>query len=248
MTDVLNNSTSLATVATGYKVLHVAARIMDMDVDAQGDGKNAAWRRYFVLTVMATIKAVDRKGLARMVFGQDGKPSKTFGNIFALAVSAYAAMATPEEYNEIRAMGIDDAYKALIDLLDRHMSILSVAGKNEYAKFCMFATAEQAATHRSQIAANAAEAAADGEPEAAADGEPEAVAQVAAANQPERTAAQAAIAALHEASRDDLMSVAAAIAVRLSVEDLRTMAADLAAMVANIDAAATAKAAKKIAA
>lgn len=99
---------ALASVAIVYKVLHVAARIVDMDVDAQRDGNNAAWRRYFVQTVVATFRPVDIKSLARVFFGQTGKPSNTFGNIFALANSAHAASTTLEERKE-GAMGIEVA-------------------------------------------------------------------------------------------------------------------------------------------
>jgi hypothetical protein len=57
---------------------------------------------------------------------------------------------------------------------------------------------------------------------------------------PERTAAQAAMAALHEASRDDLMDVLSHIVTRIGTEDLTMVRDQLTAILANMAAQAEA--------
>jgi membrane protein involved in colicin uptake len=126
------------------------------------------------------------------------------------------------------------------------MSALEVSSKNDYDKVCNLSPAEAAAKREADAAAKAeADAAqkATQEADKAKALEAEADAQAKADATPERTPAQAAIGALQDAGRDDLMSVMAHIVTKLSVEDLAMVRDHLEAIIANATPAPVAVAA-----
>lgn len=115
-----------------------------------------------------------------------------------------------KKWADIAQMTIDEAVTASLAMLNRHMAALEVTSKNDYDKYATF-TAEEVAAARQR----------------------EADAKAEADVQPERTAAQAAIGALMDASRDDLIQVAAHIVPRIGIDDLKMMHDALTAMLAN---------------
>lgn len=222
--------------ATGYQTATVVARIMDMDVDAQGNAEKAAWKRYMGLALLAIAKGVDKKKLIEAVFGKGGKASKTFQNMYSMADKARNTVLGNRSWDEIRAMNMDEATATVLTMINRHMLTLDVSSKNDYDKVCNLSPSEAAAKREADKAAaneEAAEKIAKAEADAAAATEAEAEAQSKADAKPERTAAEAAIGALAEASRDDLMTVMAHIVGRMSVDDMHMMHEQLAAMLAN---------------
>ncbi|WP_051903850.1 hypothetical protein [Neorhizobium vignae] len=235
MTQVLE-----AAKVAGYQTSTVIARIMDMDVDAQGNGEKAAWKRYMGLALLAIAKSVDKKKLIEAVFGKGGKPSKTFQNMYSMADKARNTLLGNRSWDEIRAMPMDEAMSTVLLSINAHMSALEVSSKNDYDKVCNLSPAEAAAKREADKAAKAeadAAKAAEAEADKAKVTEAEADAQASAAQQPERTPAQAVIGALIDASRDDLMTVAAHILTRIGVEDMALMHETLTAMIANAAAA-----------
>jgi hypothetical protein len=236
-------ATATENKATGYAVKTVVARIVDMDVDAIGNGEKAAWKRYTVLALLAMAKGVDKKALINEVFGKGNKPSKTFQNMWSLADKARTPMLGNYKWSDIAVMPIEEAIATALGMLNRHMATLDVTSKNEYDRFATSSPDEVKATREREAAAKAEEAKAKDEAEAKAKedkAEKEEKAKDKADATPERTAAQAAIGALIDASRDDLMQVAAHIVTRIGMDDIRLMHEALTAMLAN-DAAAKAK-------
>jgi hypothetical protein len=239
-TEMTNEATK---TNAGYSVKTVADRIIGMDIDAQGNGERAAWKQYLGYAHLAIAKGVSKKNMVTAVFGKDVKPSKNFDNMWSLAEKSHhnPLLLGNQAWNDIRVMGIDDALTAVIGLVNRHMATLNVGGKNAYGPLCgksleaIEAEKEQAEADAAQEAqATAAKLEADAE--SAKDAE--AKAQDAASAKPERTPAEAAIGALADASRDDMMQVLAHIVTRLSVEDMAMVQEQLTAMVVNATAAA----------
>ena len=235
-----NEVTKELKASTGYKVDTVVAHIIDLDVDAAGNAEKAAWKRYLVLILMAQAKAVDKKKLIEAVFGKGGKASKTFQNMWGVAGNARNVVLGNRSWDDIRAMDLKEAKDTVLLSINAHMSSLDVSSKNDYEKFCSLSPSEAAAKREAEAeAAAAAKAEADAKVEASkveADAKEEA-AQEAADAKPERTPAQAAIGALMDASRDDLMAVAAHILTKIGTDDMRLMHEALGAMIANAAAA-----------
>lgn len=230
----------------GYTVKAVIDRIVALDIDAGGNTEKAAWKRYLGLCLLSLAKGWDVKRVVELVFGKGEKPSKNFQNMMSLAklVRHNPDLLGNHKWADVGVMSIDDAQNAVFDMINRHMAVLAVSSKNEYAKWGGSSLAEIELRKKAEAEAAAAaeaekaEAAAAAEAEAA---EAEADAKDKADATPERTAAQAAIAALHEASKDDLMSVFAHIATRIDLAALKQAHGDIAAIIANLEAAADAK-------
>jgi hypothetical protein len=235
--------TTETTKILGYAVKTVADRIAAMDIDAQGNAEKAAWKRYMGLSMLALAKGVAKKNMATAVFGKDAKSSKNFDNMWSLAEKARnnPLLLGNRSWDEVRVMSIDEALDTVIGMVNTHMNVLNVGGKNAYGPICGMSLEEieaKKANDEADAKAEADEKAAKIEADADAAKVAEDEARSKADARPERTPAEAAIGALGDASRDDLMSVMAHIATRLSLEDLQMMQMEIAAMVANAQASA----------
>ena len=223
-------------LASGYTVKAVAARIADMDIDAAGNTEKAAWKRYLALCLMALAKGVEKKAIVDMVFGKGGKASKTFHNMWTMANKARGHVTGNMAWSDVAAMGVEEAFNTTIQMINRHMSMHDVTGKNAYDAVCNMSLEEVA---QAKANADAAKAEADAEAAAAKEAadkakvEAEAQAKV---NAQERTAAQAAIAALHEASKADLQQVMYFILNQLGVDELEAVQGQIADVLAAIPA------------
>lgn len=226
--------------ATGYAVKTVADRIAAMDIDAQGNAEKAAWKRYMGYAMLALAKGVAKKNMATAVFGKDAKPSKNFNNMWSLAEKARnnPLLLGNRSWDDVRAMGVDEALDTVIDMVNRHMAVLNVGGKNAYEPLCGLSLEEIAAKVENDKADAKAEADAEAakvEADAEAAKEAEAAAQEAAGKRPERTPAQAAIAALEDASKDDLLAVMAWITTKVDLGNLKAMQREMQAIIANME-------------
>lgn len=223
----------------GYAVKTIVDRIAAMDIDAQGNAEKAAWKRYMGYAMLALAKGVSKKNLATAVFGKDAKPSKNFNNMWSLAEKARnnPLLLGNRTWDDIRPMSIDDALDAVIVMVNAHMAVLNVGGKNAYEPLCGLSLDEIAAKAENDKAekAEADEKAAKVEADEKAAKEAEAAAQDAAAARLERTPAQAAIAALDEANKDDLLTVMAWITTKVDLGDLKMMSRELVAIIANME-------------
>lgn len=224
----------------GYAVKTIVDRIAAMDIDAQGNAEKAAWKRYMGYAMLALAKGVSKKNLATAVFGKDAKPSKNFNNMWSLAEKARnnPLLLGNRSWDDIRPMSIDDALDAVIMMVNAHMAVLNVGGKNAYEPLCGLSLDEIAAkvaNDKADEKAEAEEKAAKVEADEKAAKEAEAAAQDAAAARPDRTPAQAAIAALEEAGKDDLMSVMAWITTKVDLGHLKAMLRELGAIIANME-------------
>jgi hypothetical protein len=231
------------TKVLGYAVKTVADRIAAMDIDAQGNAEKAAWKRYMGLSMLAMAKGVSKKNMSTAVFGKDVKSSKNFDNMWSLAEKARhnPLFMGNRSWDDIRAMAIDEALDTVILMINAHMSVIDVGGKNAYGPLAGMSLEEIAAKKANDEADAAQEAqatAAKLEADAESAKDAEAKAQDAASAKPERTPAEAAIGALADASRDDMMQVLAHIVTRLSVEDMAMVQEQLTAMVVNATTAA----------
>ena len=230
--------TNETTKALGYAVKTIADRIAAMDIDAQGNAEKAAWKRYMGYAMLALAKGVAKKNMAAAVFGKDVKASKNFDNMWSLAEKARnnPLLLGNNAWDDVRAMSIDEALDTVIGMINRHMAVLNVAGKNAYAPLSGMSLEEIEAKKANDAADAASEAEAAQKADEAtklAANEAEAKAKEKADTTPERTPAQAAIGALADAGRDDLMTVAAHIVTRLEPADLALMHEALTAMIAN---------------
>lgn len=222
MTEAASTTLALVNGATGYTVKAVAARIMDMDIDAAGNAEKAAWKRYLSLCLLALAKGTDKATIVKAVFA-DGKASKTFHNMWTLANKCRGHVTGNMAWTDVAAMGIEDAFNATIQMINRHMAVHGVAGKNAYDDVCNMTVEEVALAKANAKAAKAEadkEAAEKEEADKAKAKEDEAKAKSEAADKAERTAADAAIAALHEAGKVDLQKVMYFILNQLDDEDL----------------------------
>lgn len=235
-----------------YAIKAVAGRMADMDWNAGGNAEKAAWKRYTALAIMATIKGWDKKDVALEVFGPADpsapvkagkrpkvKTSKTFDNAYSLATKAVNAIPhfVNRTWDEVTALGVGEAQDMVIDLINQHMRALEVGGMNAYEPLAGLDPAMLAA-RLANDEAKAAEAEAAATSAAEAEAEAETAARDKAEAAPERTAAQAAIAALAEASLDDMMDVLAFVIGRVDVGTLKMVHRDIGAMVANMEAKA----------
>jgi hypothetical protein len=230
-------------VPVGYTVQSVITRIAALDIDAAGNAEKAAWKRYTGLACLSIAKAWDKKKVVELVFGKGAKPSKTFQNMWSLAEKARNNMVGNRSWAEIKLMPIEEALDTAIMMLNAHMAVLSCSSKNEYEKFCNLSPSE-AEDKRKQEVADKAAAKSEAEAATAQAADTQQVAEDDATAKadalPERTAAQAAMAALHEASRDDLMDVLSHIVTRIGTEDLTMVRDQLTAILANMAAQAEA--------
>lgn len=223
---------------TGYAVKTVADRIASMDIEAAGNSEKAAWKRYAGYAMLALAKGVAKKNMAVAVFGADAKPSKNFNNMWSLAEKARnnPLLLGNRSWDEVRAMSIDEALDTVIGMINTHMNVLNVGGKNAYEPLSGLSLDEikaKKANDEADAKAEAATKAAKLEADADAAKELEANAQAEAATRPERSPSQAAIGALHNASKDDLLNVMAWIAGQLDIESLAMMNGELSAIIAN---------------
>jgi hypothetical protein len=202
MTEVLKAS-------AGYAVKTVADRIAAMDIDAQGNAEKAAWKRYMGLSMLALAKGVNKKNMASAVFGKDAKPSKNFSNMWSLAEKARnnPLLLGNNAWDDVRAMSIDDALDTVIGMINRHMAVLNVGGKNAYeplAGMSLDEIAAKVANDEADAKAEAEEKAKAKEAEKLAADEAEAKAQEKASAAPELDIVQRIYAASAGASPDEI--------------------------------------------
>jgi hypothetical protein len=200
-------------IPTGYTVASVISRIMALDVDASGNAEKAAWKRYMSLCLLSLAKGWDLKKVAEQVFGANAKPSKTFQNMASLArkVRHNPELLGNHQWADVKVMAIEEAQDATIAMINRHMAVLDVSSKNEYEKFCEFSAVEAGEKRQQDADEKAAAAKAKAEADLAEKVETdkkETDAKAKADATPERTPAEAAIAALADASSSDLVQVA----------------------------------------
>lgn len=237
-------TSALANETKGYTTKAVVARLADMDVDAAGNAERAAWKRYLSLCLLAIAKGMDKKELTEAVFGKGGKASKTFQNMWSMANKCRHVVIGNRAWSDLAVMGIEDAMSESLTMINRHMAMLGVSGKNAYEPLCNLTMLEVDAKREADKVRDAqeAQAKADEAEKTKADGDKaEKAAKGKADTAPERTPAQAAIGALQEASRDDVMTVIGHLLGRVSLDDLRLIHETAGAMVENM-AAASAKA------
>lgn len=235
--------TEVVKANAGYSVKTVADRIAAMDIDAQGNAEKAAWKRYAAYAHLALAKGVSKKNMAAAVFGKDAKPSKNFSNMWSLAERSNhnPLLLGNHSWGEIGQLGIDDALDAVIAMINRHMAVLEVGGKNAYdpiAGMSLEAIAAKKANDEAEAAEAAAEAAADAEAKADADAEAEQAARDKADAAAPKTAAEIAKDALHGASLEEMMDVLLHIVGRVDVGTLKAVHRDLGAMIENMEAKA----------
>lgn len=217
----------MSEVVAGYTIKTVAARIADMDFDAAGNAEKAAWKRYVALCLMAIAKGSEKADVVAMVFGKGGKASKTFHNAWTLANKCRGHVTGNMAWSDILPMGIEDAFSATISMINTHMAVLGVAGKNEWDKVCNMSLAEVEAK-READKHKPSEAEGEGEADASADnGKAEADAQAAAAAKPERDIAQEAIALLATANRTEIVAVIASLQGQLVAGDIVDMVGNM---------------------
>lgn len=193
----------------GYAVKTIVDRIAAMDIDAQGNAEKAAWKRYMGYAMLALAKGVSKKNMATAVFGKDGKPSKNFNNMWSLAEKARnnPLLLGNRAWDDVRAMSVDEALDTVIMMINAHMAVLNVGGKNAYEPICGLSldeVAAKAANDEADAKAEADEKAAKVEADTAAAKEAEAKAQDAANAKPDANIVQAILAASVGASPDEI--------------------------------------------
>jgi hypothetical protein len=220
MTDILAANTALA----GYTLKAVVSRIADMDFDAAGNAEKAAWKRYVALCLMALAKGSDKADVVKAVFGPKGKPSKTFHNAWTLANKCRGHVTGNMVWSDIVPMGIEDAFTATLGMINRQMSVLGVAGKNEWEKVCNMSLDEVTAKRE----ADKNKTSDDTEVKTEGDnGTQEQAAQTAAADKPERSIANDAMDILANANRNEVVSVIGSLAKTLGNADLVALIGDM---------------------
>lgn len=224
-------STTVATkeqsnIPTGYTVDAVVSRFVALDVDAAGNGEKAAWKRYLSLTLLSMAKAWDLKKVAEQVFGKGVKPSKNFQNMRTLAkqVRNNPELLGNHAWADVKVMTIEAAQQAVLDMINRHMAVLSVSSKNDYEKYCEFSAAEAEEQREMEKQAKAEakaekDAAASDVAEKTADAEADAQAAAAEKAEPE-TIVAIALKTLITANDGELKEVIGNLAARLSIEGL----------------------------
>lgn len=209
-----------STKAVGFTDKAVIARIRDLDIDAAGNCDRAAWKRYLALCLMAIAKGTSKKTLSAAVFGIGAKPSKTFSNMWSMAEKCRANVTGNGAWSDILPLGVEDAFEMVLGWINRHMAMHGVAGKNAYEVVCHLSPAEAEAAKATAKAEKAAEEAEAAEEAKGAAEEAEAKAKDKADAIPERTAAEAAIAALHDAKPEDLAHVLSFVLSKLDNAEL----------------------------
>jgi pyruvate/2-oxoglutarate dehydrogenase complex dihydrolipoamide acyltransferase (E2) component len=236
-----------SSTATGYSVKTVADRIIGMDIDAQGNGERAAWKQYLGYSHLAIAKGVSKKNMVAAVFGTGAKASKNFDNMWSLAEKSHhnPLLLGNRDWADIRVMGIDDALSAVLLLVNSHMSVLEVGGKNAYGPVCGMsldaiaaakaaAEAEAKAELDAKAEADAAEAAAKEEAEASAQ-------ELAAMKEEPVSPPVAAMRAMQNATEAEIMDVIGQLSGKLAIDSLRELTKLFGDVVAAHDAAEDAK-------
>jgi hypothetical protein len=114
----------------------IADRVARLDPHAEKGNKRATWKHYMGYAVLAIAKEIGKKEIQKAVFGDAGKPSKAFANMWSLAKKASPHLSTRNSWSAVPDMAVDDAVDFVVLAIDEHMSELNVDTKNSYEKVC----------------------------------------------------------------------------------------------------------------